>query len=120
MSSKLKWKQSNRNSIDWLRKRTSKRWSAGSAKSSSKSQESKRSSDPSRHPIHPRLLVPLRRHLLRLRPELDRSSSGDVAHAELRLVPAAEAERLARHRHADIHADHPRARVLHHVARDAA
>src|SRR5215471_3494121 len=56
-----------------------------------------------RHPIHSRFPVPLRRHLLRLRPELDRSTPGNVADAEFRLVPPTERERLARHRHADVH-----------------
>src|SRR5205823_13046993 len=67
-----------------------------------------------------RFFVPLRRHLLRLRPELDRAAAGDVADAELRFVPAAEAEWLAWHGDADVHADHSRAGVLHHVTRDAA
>src|SRR6202140_3820000 len=74
----------------------------------------------SRHPVHARFLVPLRRHLLRLRPELDRAAAGDVADAEFRIVPAAKAERLARNRGADVHADHPRAGILHDVARHAA
>src|SRR6266550_1925031 len=66
---------------------------------------------PLRHPVDPRLLVPLRGHLFRLRPELDRAAAGDVAEAELRVVPAAEAERLARHRHADVHPHHAGAGV---------
>src|SRR5260221_5984216 len=73
-----------------------------------------------RHPVDPGLLVPLRRHLLRLRPELERPAAGDVADAELRLVPAAEAEGLARHGDADVHADHTGAGVLHDVAGHAA
>src|SRR5436305_11310671 len=72
-----------------------------------------------RHPVDPRLLVPLRGHLLRLRPELDRAAAGDVADAELRVVPAAEAERLTRNRYADVHADHAGAGVLHNVAGDS-
>src|SRR6185436_17945266 len=74
----------------------------------------------SRHPVHARFLVPLRRELLRLRPELDRALAGDVAGAEFRFVPAAEAEGLAGDGHADIHAHHARAGLLHHIARDAA
>src|SRR6185503_6796356 len=58
-----------------------------------------------RHPVHSRLFVPLRRHLLRLRPELDRAAAGNIPNPELRLVPTAERKRLARHRHADVHAD---------------
>src|ERR1051326_7365553 len=65
-----------------------------------------------RHPVHARFLVPLRRHLLRLRPELDRAAAGDVADAELRFVPAAEAERLARHRAAPVPAGHARRDVV--------
>src|SRR6266508_5808598 len=77
-----------------------------------------RSSDPLTHPVGAGLFVPFRGHLFRLRPELDRAAAGDIAHAELRLVPAAEAERLARDRHPDVHPDHARALVLHHVPRD--
>src|SRR5438270_12449500 len=62
--------------------------------------------DRSRHPVHARFFVPFRRHLLRLRPELDRAAAGDVADAELRFVPAAEAEWLAWHGDTDVHADH--------------
>src|SRR5450830_1650242 len=74
----------------------------------------------SRHPVGSRFLVPLRRHLLRLRPELDRATSRDVTDAELGVVPAAERERLARNRNSDVDADHPGARVLHHVSGGAA
>src|SRR5688572_17484790 len=40
-----------------------------------------------RHPVHTGFPVPLRGHLLRLRPELDRAAPGDVADAELGVVP---------------------------------
>src|SRR5512143_350056 len=73
-----------------------------------------------RHPVRSRLALPFCRHLLRLRPELDRSTAGDVAHAEARFVPSAERERLTRNRHADVHAYHARARALHYVSSNAA
>src|ERR1700719_680985 len=58
----------------------------------------------SRHPVRARFLVPFRGHLLRLRPEFDRAAPGDIADAELGVVPAAKRERLARNRDADIDA----------------
>src|SRR6266403_2929090 len=67
------------------------------------------------HPVGSRFLVPLCRHLLRLRPEFDRAASSDIADAEFRIVPAAERKRLAWNRNSDIDAYHSRARVLHHV-----
>src|SRR6266853_1577080 len=68
-----------------------------------------------RHPVRAGFLVPLSRHLLRLRPEFDRAAPSDIADAEFRIVPAAERKRLARNRNSDIDAYHSRARVLHHI-----
>ena len=45
---------------------------------------------------------------------------GDVAVAELRILGAAEGERLARHRDADVDADHAAGRALARLARDGA
>src|SRR6202165_1560686 len=42
------------------------------------------------HPVGAAFLVPLRRHLLRPRPEFDRASAGDVTNAEFGVVPPAE------------------------------
>ena len=50
------------------------------------------------------------------RPELDAGAAGDVAVAELRVLGAAERERLARHRHADVDADHAAGGALADVA----
>src|SRR5687768_8084428 len=70
----------------------------------------------SRHPVRSCFLIPFRGHLLGLRPELDRSAAGNVAHSEFRVIPATKREWLARHRNADVYADHAGARVLHDVA----
>src|SRR6202165_1607870 len=69
-----------------------------------------------RHPVGSTFLVPLRRHLLRLRPELDGASAGYVADAKFGVVPSAKGEWLARHGHADVHSHHSSACVLHDVA----
>src|SRR3954451_4744184 len=73
-----------------------------------------------RHPVHPCLPIPLRRHLLRPGPELDRTPARDVADAELRIVPPAEREWLPGHRHADVNPHHAGARALHEVPGDPA
>src|SRR6478672_7281079 len=73
-----------------------------------------------RHPVGSGLAVPLRGDLLRLAPELDRTPAGDVTDPELRVVPAAERERLPRHRDADIDAHHAGAGALHHLPGKAA
>src|SRR5664279_2016489 len=72
----------------------------------------------SAHPVGAGLAIPLGGHLLGLGPELDRPAARDVAHAEARVMPAAERERLARHRHTDVDAHHPGAGALHHLAGD--
>src|SRR5438874_854108 len=73
-----------------------------------------------RHPVGSGLAVPLGGDLLRLAPEFDRAAAGDVADPELRVVPAAERERLPRHRDADIDAYHSGAGTLHHLPGEAA
>src|SRR5579871_6560167 len=55
--------------------------------------------------------IPARRDLFGLGPELDGALSGDVPHAEARVVPATKPERFSRYRHTDVDADHPRARA---------
>src|SRR6266581_1809855 len=60
-----------------------------------------------RHPVRAGFLVPLRRHLLRLRPEFDRAAPSNIADAEFRIVPAAEGKRLTRNGNPDVDAHHP-------------
>ena len=47
---------------------------------------------------------------------MNRRLAGDVADTETAVVPAAEAERFARHRNADVHADHASAGTLGHAS----
>src|SRR5688572_1582186 len=74
----------------------------------------------SRHPVRVRRQRPLGGDLLQVAPELDAARAGHVALAELGGLGAAEGERIARHRHADVDADHAARGALGDVAGDCA
>jgi hypothetical protein len=74
----------------------------------------------STHPVLIPLQRPLAGDLALARPEAVTVPAGDVARAEAAVVPATEAEGLARHRHADVHAAHAGLHATHHAARDVA